>query len=268
MKTIGQKILAMGIVMSFGVGTQALMIDNFSVPSSGVYSQTTNWYGSLNVKTDIGAVGNNTNVNRDVMFSGYGGYYNRFASIGINAGPSTSGVPKGYTDSHMLVMQSKGYSQSYDHSMWDLNYNWTKGSLDLAPNTSFTVNFASAGNADQIDSNKLESIVPNLDSTLTLTDANHQTVYAKENVNHSVDGAFALTYSGFTGSHSFNWGEVQNASFALNPQFSCGSNGNSLYSISSVQTNPTPELGSSIVLGLGMTGLAATMLQRRHAKAL
>ncbi len=280
MERVWQKVLAITAVTGLSMNAKALIIDNFSEPGGGVYSQTTDHSGTLNVQTNLGG-----GAQRTVTFLGtlsgndhgqenqghqsnkqQGDQGNRSASIGIDVGSNTQGAPEGYKDQNMLVMQSKGYKDIGSQALWGLSYTWGQNGLDLASNSAFVVNFASAGSANQINDNGKESIMPSLSSTLTLTDAHGHTISTTEDVNHVINGSLALTYTGFTGASAFNWSGIQGASFRFNSLHGDGSNP-TLYSVQSVQTTPTPEPATWFTLGVGVVGVSFYLLRRRAMRA-
>ncbi len=268
MKAVVQRILAMSMVVGLVAGTEGLMIDNFTIPNEGVYVQTKSESPNLNVKNTL-----SNNIHRSVLFSGGlnqgdknkedSGGKDHFASIGINTSSNTSGVPDGYSNPNMLVMQSKGY----DRPSWDLSYVAQKGNLlpaNFLPNWNFTIGFTPSGNANQINGNKNESIMPSLSSTLTLESQNGGSAMTTVNVNHVINGSYNLTYQGseLLTKNNFNWSEVNSANFSFSPLNGDGSNP-ALYSINSVQATPTPEPTTIIPLGLGIAGLALYQFKRR-----
>lgn len=270
MKVVAQRIIAMSMVIGFAVGTQGLMIDNFTIPNNGLYTQTTGQSGSLKISNNLTG-----NMSRTVTFSGSSNSENfskssqdqqnndNFASIGINVSKGTKNVPDGYSDPNMLVMQSKGYSGVN----WGLDYSNAHFS-SLGANSTFTVAFTASGNANQVNENNKESIMPSLNSNLTLVDGVGHQVSTSETVTHTINGIYNLVYSGFKPVvgpvGGFNWSTVTSANFTFQLLNGNGEgNSPTLYSINSVQATPTPELTTLIPLALGVAGLAVYQLKRR-----
>ncbi len=266
MKVVAQRIIAMSMVIGFAVGTQGLMIDNFTIPNEGVYVQTKGQSGSLDISNTL-----TSGMTRTVTFSGSSNQGDSFkksqdqknndyyASVGINVGKNTSNVPDGYSDPNMLVMQSKGYSGVN----WGLGYSNTHFS-SLGPNSTFTIGFTASGNANQVNENNKESIMPSLSSNLTLIDGNGHQINTAETVTHTINGNYNLVYSGFKPVNGFNWSDVTNINFTFQPLHGNGEGNNpTLYSINSVQATPTPELTTLVPLALGVASLAVYQLKRR-----